>query len=112
MNSAYDRARLVGPVVLALAENLALTRDEAVALATQLAQQGGAALPSAPEEPQWTAATGPLTDAQLVSVVHHLVAVHRPDSYRKMRAHFRTAGHGAGEDRLRAAWAQVNSTAR
>lgn len=108
MNSAYDRARLVGPVVLALSESLALTPDEARALATHLAQPGGAPFPAALEDDP--DATGPLTDAQLVVVVRRLVATNEPGSYRQMRARFRAAGHRAGEERLRSAWARANDT--
>lgn len=109
MSSAYDRAALVGPVVLTLAESLDLTVDEAVALANDLAHREptGPTLRAVLGDPDEPDANGLLTDEQLLSVVRRIVTVHMPDSYRQMRAQFRTGGHRAGEARLRSAWARV-----
>ncbi|MFE5884368.1 hypothetical protein [Streptomyces hydrogenans] len=112
MSSAYDRAALVGPVVLTLAESLALTVDEAVALANDLAHREpvGPTLRPMLEDPEEPGANGLLSDEQLLAAVRHIAATHRPDSYRQMRAQFRTAGHRAGEERLRSAWTRVLGT--
>lgn len=111
MNSAYDRAVLVGPVVLALTESLDLTTEQAVALAVVLAQQEPAqpTIPALPEETDESEGSARLTDGQLDSVVRSLMATHRPDSYRQMRATFRATKHRAGEGRLRAAWARITA---
>ncbi|MFJ1799049.1 hypothetical protein [Streptomyces sp. NPDC088180] len=112
LNSAYDRAMLVGPVVLALSETLNLFPEQAVLLAVALAQQDPAqsTVPSPSREADDIPSVVRLTDGQLDIVVRDLVQTHRPDSYRKLHARFRAAKYCAGEQRLRAAWARLNAS--
>lgn len=82
-----------------------------MALAVLLAQQEPArpTTPDVPGETDESEGGARLTDEELDSVVRRLIATHKPDTYRQMRATFRASKHPAGEERLRAAWDRITA---